>query len=118
MITKFQVVNPIPIRTKPHLNRRGELVIPNIATMYYKWYVVVARDNTITGDREYFILFGHEKFDENCVRLYKDYSRQYAIKLQYGEFSDFINKEIATRGNVDIAYLYSEGLDYDVWTVR
>lgn len=116
MITKFEVINPIPIRTKPYLNRRGELVIPNIATLNYKWYIEVARDNTVTGDREYYILFGTTKFDSNCVRLTKDYGRRYAVQLM-GEFADFVHREVNTRANVEAEYLYSEDA-YDVWEIK
>ena len=117
MITKFEVINPIPIRTKPYLNRRGELVIPNIATLNYKWYIEVARDNTVTNDREYYILFSTTKFDSNCVRLTKDYGRRYAVQLM-GEFADFVYREINARGNVEAEYLYSEENLYDVWVIK
>ena len=116
MITKFEVINPLPIRTKPHLNRRGELVIPNIATLKYNWYLEVARDNVVTGDREYYILFGTTKFDSACIKLTKDYGRKYVIQL-HGEFADFVHREISARANIDIEYLYSEDA-YDVWEIK
>jgi hypothetical protein len=116
MITQFEIVNPIPIRTKPHLNRRGELVIPNIATQHYNWYLEVAKDNTITFDREYYILFGHNKFDHNCIKLYKDYGRRFVVNL-HGEIADFVHREIIARGNVDVNYLYSED-EFDVWQIE
>ena len=116
MITKFEVINPLPIRTKPHLNRRGELVIPNIATLKYNWYLEVARDNVVTGDREYYILFGTTKFDSACIKLTKDYGRKYVIQL-HGEFADFVHREINARANIDIKYIYSEDA-YDVWEIK
>lgn len=116
MITKFEVINPLPIRTKPHLNRRGELVIPNIATLKYNWYLEVARDNVVTGDREYYILFGTTKFDSACIKLTKDYGRKYVIQI-HGEFADFVHREINARANIDIEYLYSED-NYDVWEIK
>ena len=116
MLVKYEVINPLPIRTKPHLNRRGELVIPNIATLKYNWYLEVARDNVVTGDREYYILFSITKFDPSCIKLTKDYGRKYVIQL-HGEFADFVHREINTRANVDIDYLYSED-NYDVWEIK
>lgn len=116
MITKYEIINPIPIRTKPYLNKRGQLVIPNIYMQHYKWYIEVARYNPIIRDKEYYVLFGYTKFDINCVKLFKDYAGNYAIELR-GEFGDFINKEIATRANVDIEYMYSED-DFDVFKIE
>ena len=116
MLAKYEIVNPLPIRTKPHLNRRGELVIPNIATLKYNWYLEVARDNVVTGDREYYILFSTDKFDSSCIKLTKDYGCKYVIQL-HGEFADFVHREINTRANVDIDYLYSED-NYDVWEIK
>ena len=116
MIYKYEIVNPIPIITKPHLNRRDELVIPCISKANYKWYIIVAQYNTYTNDREYYILFSNIKFDENCIKLTKDYGRRYIINL-YGEFSDYIHKEIKFRSNIEIEYSHTEE-DYDVYIVK
>lgn len=117
MITKFEVINPVPIRTKPFYNKRGNLVIPNIATAGYKWYLEAARNNPRIGDREYFLLFSDTKFDNSCVRIIKDYVGRPCINPS-GEFAKFIDREINARANVDIEYLYSEDNLYDVWQVR
>lgn len=116
MIAKFEVLNPIPDKTKAHYNKRGELVIPNIATCNYRWYMEVARNNLVRGDREYFILFGITKFDNNCVKLLRDYTQHFVVTLE-GEFGDFVRKELAARGNVNVTYLYSEDT-FDVWLVE
>lgn len=117
MLAKYEVINPLPIRTKPHLNRRGELVIPDIATLKYAWYLEAARDNVVTGDREYYILFGATKFDPSCIKLTKDYGRRYVVQL-HGEFADFVHKEINARANVDVEYICSEENLYDVWIIK
>lgn len=116
MIAKYQVINPIPIRTKPYFNHRGQLVIPNINPLQYKWYLEVARDNTITNDREYFLLFSTIKFDYNCCKVFKDFGGRSVI-IPHGEFADYLNKEISARANVDVEYLESED-DYDVYIVK
>lgn len=116
MIAKYQVINPIPIRTKPYFNHRRQLVIPNINPLQYKWYLEVARDNTITNDREYFLLFSTIKFDYNCCKVFKDFGGRSVI-IPHGEFADYLNKEISVRANVDVEYLESEG-DYDVYIVK
>lgn len=116
MIAKYEVINPIIIRNKPYLNYRGELVIPNIASQRYKWYIEVARNNVITNDREYYILFSQHKFDYNCVKLTKDYGGRYVIR-PHGEFADYITKEINIRGNVNIEFVECEQ-DYDTWEIK
>lgn len=116
MIYKYEILNPIPIITKPHLNRRDELVIPSISKANYKWYIIGAQYNPTTNDREYYILFSNIKFDYNCIKLTKDYGRRYAITIN-GEFADYVYREINSRGNVNIDYLCSED-DFDVYIVK
>ena len=116
MINKFEIINPTIDKSKPYLNRRKELVIPHLTNYKYKWYLEVARDNVITGDRDYFILFSKNKFDDNCLKIIKDYGCRTAI-MPIGELAIYIYREIKNRANIEINYLYSED-NFDVFEVK
>lgn len=113
MITKYEVLNPITKRNKPYYNTKGLLVVPNVFSKHYKWYVEVARTNPITADRNYFILFSTERFDDNCIKVSKDSSKRPCIEL-HRELKDYVDREIHARGNVELEYIESE-TEYDVW---
>lgn len=115
MIAKYELINPMPIKDKPYLNSTNKLVIPNIKSNY-KWYLEVARNKETTLEREYFILFSSEKFDEHCRKVLLDGGKRPCIVIN-GELKKYITEEISIRGNVEVEYVESEDT-YDTWQVK
>ena len=115
MINKYEVINPVIDYNKPYLNKRNELVIPCIKDYGYKWYLEVARNNSI-DEREYYLLFSNIEFDKSCVKLTKDYNKRYAI-LPRGEFADFVYSELQNRANLEMDF-YQNEMIYDSWRIR
>lgn len=112
MINNYEILNPVTNNKEPYINKRGELVIPNIKRNY-NYYIECAR-NTNYG-RDYFILVGKDKFDRNCRKCNVDIYGRLKIRIK-GEFKDYIECEIKYRGNVNYEYIESEQL-YDIFKV-
>lgn len=111
MIYNYEILNPLPVKDKPRYSSKGELLVPNIKSSY-KWYLEAARNNTKTCDREYFLLFGDTKFNHSCKRIY-NYGGIASLYIT-GEFKDFVDREISSRGNIEVEFVECED-DFDVW---
>lgn len=113
-ILKYEIINPITNRKKPHIDKYGAFIIPAIKKNY-KYYIEVKRYNTTTLCYEYFIILSIIKFDSQCKKCrVDDYGR---LKLiVHGDIKDYIVNEINNRGNVEFNYMESEQ-EYDVWQV-
>lgn len=114
-VYKYEIINPVTNRKKPFIDNRGFLIIPN-AKRKYKYYVIGAQYNPNKLAKEYFILFGFEKFDENCRRCRLDDYCRFKLVIK-GEVKDYIVREIKDRGNIDCKYLESEE-NYDVYLIE
>lgn len=112
-IVKYEVLNPTINNKKPFLNKEGLLFFP--VKEAYRYYVECAITNEYHGGREYFILLGKEKFDDNCRLCKTDYYGRCQIKLR-GEIKNYIMEETKHRGNIYVEYVESTH-NYDVFNV-
>lgn len=113
-ISKYQILNPLTDRKKPYYdNVRNQLVIP--VKRKYKYYIEAAQYNYITTSKDYFILLGVEKFDDNCKRCEVDGYGKCRISIK-GEIKEYIIDTIKDLGNITVEYQETDGL-YDVFNV-
>lgn len=110
-IIKYDILNPIPDKAKPFL-KKDTLYIPIKAN--YRYFIEAAMNNAF-GGRDYFLLFGNTKFNNNCRTCQKDGYGRIKLKLK-GEIKDYIYDKCKTYGNCDIEYIESAE-DYDVFEI-
>lgn len=114
-IVKYEIINPITDRKKPHFNSRGFFVVPNSPIKGYRYYIECARYNPKEFTKEYYILIGVSKFDSQCRKCRVDDYNRLLIPIK-GEIKDFIITECALKGNVCFSYIESER-GYDVYKI-
>lgn len=112
-IVKYQVIKPVIDTKKPHVNKLGAFIVPNIKRFYTN-YVEVKNYNDIDG-YEYYLLLGISKFDSNCRKCRVDDYARLIVNL-HDELKDYATKECNERGNLEFNYIESED-DYDVWQI-
>ena len=115
-IFKYEVLNPVINNKKPFYDFKRKLLFFPVKGVSYRYYVEVARNNNKNGNREYFILLNHNKFDENCRICHIDIYGRCQIRIQ-GELKEYIIRESSYRGNINIEYVESTE-DYDVFIVE
>lgn len=114
MIFKYEVINPIVNRKKPHVDKHGVFIIPNIKRNY-KYCIETRVYNTSDLCYNYYLLLGVDKFDNNCNKCrVDDYGRLKVVT--HRDFKDFIDGECKSRGNVNVTYMESE-CNYDVYKI-
>lgn len=114
-IVTYEVINPSTNTKRPFLDRNGLLLFYTIGA-HYKYYLECARTSDITYEREYFILISNKKFDDNCRKCFVDSYGRCRVKLS-GELKDYVTREIAERGNIDVEYTESI-TEYDVYKLE
>lgn len=114
MIYKYEIISPVIDRKKPHVDKTGAFIVPDIKYPY-RYYVEVRRYNNSIFSYEYFVLLSTIKFDNNCRKCIVDNYGRLKVRL-CREIKDFVNNEIAVRGNVDFEYIESEDI-YDVFQI-
>lgn len=113
-ILKYEILNPAKSNKKAFYdNKKNLLYIP--IKNNYRYYVECALTNEYNGSREYYILLGKAKFDDNCRLCNTDQYGRCRIKLN-GELKEYIIEESKNRGNVDVEYVESDE-HYDVFSV-
>lgn len=113
-IIKYEIINPITNTKKPHVNKYGVFIIPNIKHNY-RYYIEVMRYNDSKYCYEYFLLLSDTKFDEQCRKCNVDNYGRLKVII-HKELKYFINEEMNNRGNLNVEYIESEEL-YDVWQI-
>lgn len=113
-IFQYEVLNPVLDTKKPHVDKRGFLVVPAI-NKKYRYFIEVARYNPNIFDKEYFLLLSTDKFDANCRTCRVDDYGRLKIKV-IGEFKDYVNNIAKDVGNLQVVYIESAD-NYDVWQV-
>lgn len=111
-IIKYQVLNPIPDKSKPFV-RNGILYIPILEK--YRYFLECAQDNAY-GGRDYFLLLSKTKFNQSCRICQCDGYGRIKLKLK-GEIKDYIYDKCEEEGNCDFEYIES-GEDYDVFSIQ
>lgn len=114
MIFKYEVINPVVSNKKPFYDFKRKLFLFPV-DVSYKYYVECAVNDVTTGGREYFILLGNEKFDENCRKCKVDDYGRCQINVR-GEIKDYIINEVKVRGNIEVEYSNNED-NYDVYHI-
>lgn len=115
MIYKYEVINPITNKQKPFLNKNKILVIPK-PNRKYKYFVEAIFQKPNGGEKNYVLLLGINKFDEQCKKCsIDDYNR---LKIRVGgELLKYLIDENNAHGNINIEYLESEDT-YDVYEIK
>lgn len=114
-IYKYEIINPIVDKQRPFLNRDGLFYVPLKGTNY-KYFLECTRFNPIYKNKEYFILFGKDKFNINCRKCSIDMYGRYKLNLK-GEIKTYIDIEANYNTNIDINYVESE-TEYDVFQLN
>ena len=114
MIFKYEVIDPPTNYKKPHLNKDGALIIPNIIKNYSYYVEASLINNNIIG-REYYLLLSATKFDECCRKCRVDTWGRLRLNL-HGDLLAYVKSEIKRRGNVNVDYLETED-NYDVYKI-
>lgn len=78
----------------------------------YSYYVAATRLNE-KGVKEYFLIFGNTKFDDNCIKCGIDSYGRYKLKLN-DDFKNFLKTMQDIEVNVNITYIESSD-NYDVF---
>lgn len=112
-IFKYEVLNPVANKNKPHYSK-GFFIVPNI-NKPYRYFVEAANYNTTTFNKDYYLLLSVDRFDENCRKCRVDDYGRLKVKPK-GEFKDYIEDVTSANGNITFEYLSTEG-DYDVWQI-
>lgn len=111
-IVKYEILNPTNKR-KPFLNQKGFFLFP--VKKAYKYYIECATTNEFDGNKEYFLLLGTERFDENCRICKTDSYGRCNIKVQ-GEIKSYIINEIQNKGCVNVEHIETND-DYDIFSI-
>ena len=108
-IYKYNILNPVIDKHKPHYIEKGNwFEFPT--TKRYRYYVEVSKLND-RGITEYYLLLSEELFDENCRIC--DYSIYHGTKIHpRGELKDYIVQESKERGNLYCTYKGTEEAEF------
>lgn len=112
MIYNYEILNPVTDNKQPFYDFKRGLFCFKVQKKY-KYYVECARINEFNQKREYYIILGEEKFDDNCRPCSVDMYGRCKIKVQ-GEMKDYIVGIAEIIGNIEINYAYSQD-GMDVW---
>ena len=104
-IYKYNILNPVTDKHKPHYIEKGNwFIFPT--TKRYRYYVEVSKLND-RGIIEYYLLLSEKLFDENCRIC--DYNVYHDNKIHpRGELKDYIIQESKERGNLYCTYKGTE----------
>lgn len=111
---RFDIINPVSNRKKPHLNKEQNLFMFPVETKY-RYYIEARNIDENTGEYKYYLLLSTIKFSEHCrlceVNMYK------MCKIHpRGEFKEFLYNECTERGNVDMNKVDANS-EYDIWLI-
>lgn len=113
-LIQFEIVNPVTNKKKPCYDTANNLFIFPVKTKY-RYYIEARTLDEDTGEYKWYLLLGTKKFSEHCRLCEVNMYRSCKIHPR-GEFKEFIARECAERGNVDMDKT-DANTDYDVWLI-
>lgn len=113
-ILNYNIVSPNINRKDNYYDIKKNLFIFRANTIY-NYYLECSRINEITEEEEYYILFGANKFDDNCRPCSIDNYGRYRIRL-HGKLKQYVYNETLNRGNILINKI-NETNDYTVYNI-